>query len=88
MWSDLVHQHLTLLWFRYVNHLLHHVVGILILHHDVQCTVSNEALHQNGAMKRLYQNENHEQNKTAYCKSMEEFNTHAERRTKCVIICK
>jgi hypothetical protein len=54
----------------------------------MQCTVSNEALHQNGAMKDHIRHENHEQNKTAYCKSMEELNTHAERRTKCVIKCK
>jgi hypothetical protein len=31
---------------------------------------------------------NHEQDKTAYCKSMEELNTYVERRAKYVIICK
>jgi len=54
----------------------------------MQCTVSNEAHHQNGAMQDYIRDENDEQNKTAYCKSMEELNTYVERRTKCVIICK
>ena len=33
---DLVHEDLPLTGLRHVNHLLHHVVGELILHHGVQ----------------------------------------------------
>lgn len=32
MWADLVHEHLALSGLSHVYHLLHHVVGILILH--------------------------------------------------------
>ena len=38
--SDLVHQDLPLGRLRHVDHLLHHVVGVLILHHGVQWTGS------------------------------------------------
>ena len=33
---DLVHEDLPLTRLRHVNHLLHHVVGVLVLHHRVQ----------------------------------------------------
>lgn len=33
---DLVHEHLALRGLRHVDHLLHHVVGVLVLHHHVQ----------------------------------------------------
>ena len=33
---DLVHKDLPLTRLRHINHLLHHVVGVLILHHRVQ----------------------------------------------------
>jgi len=39
-------------------------------------------------MQDYIRDENHEQNKTAYRKSMEELNTYIERRKKYVIICK
>ena len=39
VWAYLVHKDLPLRGFRHVNHLLHNVVCILILHHCVECTV-------------------------------------------------
>lgn len=36
---DLVHEDLPLIGLRHVNHLLDHVIGVLILHHDVQGAV-------------------------------------------------
>lgn len=39
MGADLVHEDLPLCWLRHVNHLLHDVVGVLVLHHCVQGTV-------------------------------------------------
>ena len=36
--TDFVHEYFTLAWFGHVNHLLHHVVGILVFHHGMQCT--------------------------------------------------
>ena len=37
MWPNFVHQHFSLCWLTYVNHFLHNIIGILILHHDVKC---------------------------------------------------
>lgn len=34
--SDFVHENLSLAWFCHVYHLLYHIVGVLILHHDVE----------------------------------------------------
>ena len=35
VWTDFVHEQLTLCWLGHVNHLLHDVVGELVLHHCV-----------------------------------------------------
>lgn len=40
MWSYFGHQLLQLRRLRDINHLLHHIVGILILHHDMQGTAT------------------------------------------------
>lgn len=40
MRPDFVHQGLALCWLRHIDHLLDDVVGILVLHHDMQGTVS------------------------------------------------
>lgn len=35
VWPDLVHDNLPLTWLSHIDHLLDHIVGILILHHGV-----------------------------------------------------
>lgn len=40
VWSNLVHESLALRRLGHVNHLLHDIVGVLVLHHDLQCTES------------------------------------------------
>lgn len=42
MRSDFMHQHFTLRRLRDVNHFLNDVIGILIFHHHIQCTVRQE----------------------------------------------
>ena len=37
---DLVHEDFSLVGLSHIDHLLHHVVGVLILHHGVQWTGS------------------------------------------------
>ena len=36
--ADFVHEYFSLTWFCHVDHLLHHIIGVLVLHHGVQCT--------------------------------------------------
>ena len=56
--SDLVHERLALCRLGHVDHLLHHVVGILVLHHRVQRTVwsiqtsSDKLTYENKTKKR------------------------------------
>jgi hypothetical protein len=52
-----VHENLPLAGLGHVNHLLDHVVGVLVLHHDVQGGGGTVAVHrtylERGAVERL-----------------------------------
>ena len=39
VWTNLLHQNFPLVQFGHVYHFLHHVIGILVLHHRVKGTV-------------------------------------------------
>ena len=39
VWTNLLHQNFPLIQFGHVYHFLHHIIGILVLHHRVKGTV-------------------------------------------------
>lgn len=77
VWSNLVHEYLALSWLSNINHFLHYIVGVLILHHDVQCAVrqiSNKKI-QVSSTKNYYR-EKLEKKKLPLIKTTNFFNKH------------